>query len=126
MRKLIFPFLMLTVIAACNNNSKTATSASDSSAAQTPNDPEVDKGLNLVAANDCFGCHNISVKIIGPAYQDVANRYKDSSASFIDTLVQRIIKGSSGRWDTTKMTPHPNLPPQDAKVMVKYILSLKQ
>ena len=117
---------MLAVIAACNNSSKTATSASDSSNAQKPNDPEVDKGLNLVAASDCFGCHNVSTKIIGPAYQDVANRYKDSSASIIDTLAQRIIRGASGRWDTTKMTPHPNLPPQDAKTMVKYILSLKQ
>lgn len=126
MKKLIFPFAMLVIIAACNNNSKTSTPVSDSSTTQKPEDPEVDKGLNLVATNDCFGCHSVSSKIIGPAYQDVANRYKDSSAFIIDSLVQRIIKGSSGRWDTTKMTPHPNLPPQDAKLMVKYILSLKQ
>lgn len=125
MKKLIAPFVMLFIILACNNSSNTNSSPSDSATTQSPNDPDVDKGLNLVAANDCFGCHNVSTKIIGPAYQDVANRYKDSSASIVDSLAQRIIRGTSGRWDSTKMTPHPNLAPADARLMVKYILSLK-
>lgn len=126
MKNFAFPLLIACVLIACNNSSKNSTSSSDSSATQQSTDPEVDKGLNLVATNDCFGCHNVSVKVVGPAYQDVANRYKDSSSSIVDSLAHRIIRGSSGHWDTTKMTPHPNLPPADARIMVKYILSLKQ
>lgn len=112
--------------ASCGNNSKSSSSSADSSTTQKPADPEAEKGLNLVATNDCFGCHNVSVKVKGPAYQDVANRYKDSSASIVDTLANRVIRGTSGRWDTAAMTPHPALPVDDAKTMVKYILSLKQ
>lgn len=114
------------LLASCGNNSQSSSSSSDSSTTQKPSDPEVEKGLSLVATNDCFGCHNVSVKVKGPAYQDVADRYKDSSASIVDTLANRVIRGTTGRWDTAVMTPHPTLTTDDARTMVKYILSLKQ
>lgn len=114
------------ILASCGNNSQSSSPSADSSATQKPADPEAEKGLSLVATNDCFGCHNVSVKVKGPAYQDVADRYKDSSASIVDTLANRVIRGTSGRWDTAAMTPHPTLPIDDARTMVKYILSLKK
>ena len=126
MRKIVMTCFVVGMLAACSNNSQSSSSSVDSSSTQKPTDPEAEKGLNLVATNDCFGCHNVSVKVKGPAYQDVANRYKDSSASIVDTLANRVIRGTSGKWDTAAMTPHPTLPIDDARTMVKYILSLKQ
>jgi cytochrome c len=64
-------------------------------------------------------------KITGPSYTDVANRYQPTP-EVIDTLVTKIIEGGSGRWGTQVMNAHPNLSREDAQLMVKYVLSLKQ
>jgi len=126
MRKIVMTCFVVGILASCSNNSQSSSSSADSSTTQKPADPIAEKGLDLVSTNDCFGCHNVAVKVKGPAYQDVANRYKDSSASIVDTLAQRVIRGTTGRWDTAVMTPHPNLSMEDARTMVKYVLSLKQ
>ncbi len=78
-----------------------------------------------MAASDCFTCHKIDSKVIGPAYNDVAAKYPATEAN-IDTLANKIIKGGSGVWGTTPMSGHPAVSVEDAKTMVKYILSLKK
>ena len=44
----------------------------------------------------------------------------------IDHLADKIIAGGQGVWGAIPMTPHPTLSKDDAKEMVKYILSLKK
>jgi cytochrome c len=80
------------------------------------------KGEALMANSDCNTCHNAQTKVIGPAFVDVAKKYKDSD---IDMLAQKVIKGGSGNWGTVPMSPHPDLSEADAKEMVKYVLSVK-
>lgn len=80
------------------------------------------KGEALMANSDCNTCHNAQSKVIGPALVDIAKKYKESD---IDMLAEKVIKGGSGNWGTVGMTPHPDLPLNDAKEMVKYILSVK-
>lgn len=122
MRKLFASFLMLSILASCNNSS----SNSSTTTAQKPEDPNAAKGAEVIANNDCLGCHSVSTKIKGPSYEDVAKKYADAPPSIVDTLAEHIIYGSGGHWgDSSKMTPHPNLSLDDAKVAVKYILSLK-
>ncbi|MGZ3958256.1 MAG: c-type cytochrome, partial [Flavisolibacter sp.] len=85
----------------------------------------VEKGLNLIAKNDCLTCHQVEVKTTGPAYMDVAAKYPNNEA-VIDSLSNKVIKGGSGNWGTVPMTPHPSLSKEDARSMVKYVLSLKK
>ena len=126
MRKACFIVTLLAFMAACgSNDSKDKKEDSKEVTAQeAPMDPEIEKGLNLVANNTCFQCHDVSVKKIGPAYEAVAEKYQDDPA-IIDTLSSRIIKGSVGHWGTVPMTPNSEVSEADAKTMVRYILSLK-
>lgn len=114
---------------ACGNNAaekkvdeaKPATEAAAPAAVPAATD---DKGIELIAGSDCLTCHKVNEKAIGPAYIDVAKKYTADEAT-IDTLAAKIIKGGSGHWGEIPMTPHPALSVDDAKTMVKYILSLK-
>jgi cytochrome c len=79
----------------------------------------------LIANYDCNTCHKVDVKIVGPAFQDVAKKYEPTQAN-IDTLANKIINGGKGNWGDIPMAPHPTLAVADAKEIVKYILSLKK
>ena len=64
------------------------------------------KGKSLIDESDCFSCHRIEVKSIGPSYLQVAQRYKnDPGAPAI--LARRIIAGSVGIWGEHAMSAHP-------------------
>ncbi len=82
-----------------------------------------DEGLKLIEGADCLSCHKIDAKLVGPSYQDVAAKYTDAD---IDKLAQKVIEGGKGNWGDIPMTPHPGLDKENAKLMVKYILSLKK
>jgi len=123
MKKLLVSFLAIGLFASCGNNS---TPSSDSAKQEATTDPDVEKGLDMIAASDCLTCHKVSEQLVGPPYQQVATKYKDSSSAIIDTLSHRIIRGSTGHWGEAQMTPHPNLSVDSARAMVKYVLSLKE
>jgi cytochrome c len=82
------------------------------------------KGLALLAKYDCATCHTTNKKIVGPAFQDVANKYAGNDTA-INFLAQKIINGGGGVWDTIPMSQHINLSENDAEQIVKYIISLK-
>ena len=129
MKKTFVIFGLALVVAACNSNSNK--SAGDSTATTTAaTSPATSAsadtaGLALIKKNDCLTCHKVDQKVIGPAYQDVANKYT-SSPAVIDTLANKVIKGGSGNWGAIAMSPHPSLSEADAQEMVKYILSLNK
>ncbi|MEO6849901.1 MAG: c-type cytochrome, partial [Mucilaginibacter sp.] len=82
-------------------------------------------GAQLIAKYDCLGCHKEHEKLIGPAYADVAAKYT-SSPAVIDTLANKVINGGKGNWGDVPMSGHPSISMDDARSMVKYILSLKK
>ncbi|HYE56681.1 MAG TPA: c-type cytochrome, partial [Chitinophagaceae bacterium] len=86
---------------------------------------EYDQGLNLVATSDCLTCHQINQKITGPSYAEIAAKYEPTKEN-ITMLAGKIIKGGSGNWGQIPMTPHPDVKQEEAELMVKYVLSLKQ
>jgi cytochrome c len=131
MKKFFIVLGITSVVLACNSAGDGDKQATDTSAAQTTTDNTAppatasdEKGLELIGASDCTTCHAIDQKKIGPAYIDVAKKYEPTQA-VIDTLVSKIIHGGQGVWGTVPMTAHPDLSQDDAKEMVKYILSLK-
>nr|WP_234109333.1 c-type cytochrome [Chryseobacterium sp. R2A-55] len=81
------------------------------------------EGLALIEGADCLTCHKIDTKVVGPSYQDVANKYTDAD---IDMLAQKIIDGGKGNWGEIPMTPHAGMSKETAKKMVEYILTLKK
>jgi cytochrome c len=129
LKKYIITFSFLVLIAACGTGSSNS-SSSDSSAAATAaatdlsGNPDYVKGLALIAKNDCLTCHKVDEKVIGPAYDSVANRYAGMDTA-VTHLAHKVIKGGSGVWGTVAMTPHDSLSEADAEQMVKYILLLK-
>ena len=128
MKKMMLLIAMAGIIYACNSGDENAATGEkkDSLAAETPAPAAADneKGLELVAASDCTTCHKINEKNIGPAYADVAKKYEPTEAN-IDSLASKVINGGVGVWGTVPMTPHPDLSREDAREMVKYVLSLK-
>ncbi|MBA4056535.1 MAG: PKD domain-containing protein, partial [Marivirga sp.] len=80
-------------------------------------------GLNLISKSDCKSCHIIDKKSVGPSYLDVAQKYKND-ADGQERIASKIISGGSGVWGDHAMSAHPQISPQDAATMVKYIISL--
>jgi cytochrome c len=78
----------------------------------------------LLQQYKCYTCHADSESKTGPAYVDVATRYRGNPQA-VTILTAAIRKGAhgSGPWH---MPPHPEVSDADAKRMVRYILSLKK
>lgn len=79
-------------------------------------------GKALIASADCRACHNDKEKLVGPAYAEVAKKYKEKD---IPALAKKVIDGGSGVWGPIPMAPHAALSVEDAEAMVKYILTIK-
>lgn len=80
-------------------------------------------GKTLMDKSDCKACHFTDKKSVGPAFIDVAKRYK-GDANAVASLSNKIIKGGGGVWGDAMMTAHPQVSTADASEMVKYILTL--
>lgn len=78
----------------------------------------------LMHAMACFGCHTVSGKSLGPAYLEIANRYRGDRAAS-DALARKIIAGGVGAWgQEAPMPPHPQVSLEQARQMTGWILSL--
>jgi cytochrome c len=70
-----------------------------------------------------MACHQIDKKVVGPAYKEVAAKYKgDAKAPAM--LAEKVIKGGSGAWGATPMPPN-NVTPDEAKKLVAWVLAQK-
>lgn len=84
----------------------------------------VDPALAMMRQSDCFNCHSISQKIVGPALLDVAQKYRGQPGA-LDASVQRVLKGSSGVWGPAQMLAHPLITSDQIQIMVRWIYSLE-
>lgn len=80
-------------------------------------------GDQIIENLDCSGCHAVNERMIGPSYQEIADKYSDKDT---ELLVSKIIEGGSGVWGNVPMSPHPQVSKDEAKKMVEYILTLKK
>lgn len=83
-----------------------------------------EEGLAVMKASDCFTCHRVAQKLIGPSYKDVATKYKGADDVKITELAKKVIAGGVGVWGTVPMRAHPQLTEDDAKKAVRWVLSL--
>ena len=92
------------------------------------NSPDAIHGKVLVENSDCLGCHKSNGQLIGPSFVDIAKKYPSTAAN-INQLANKIILGvtvENGIWGKMPMSAHPQLSSEDAGLMVKYILSVKE
>jgi len=135
--RFLAPFVLSAVfLAACGGGGKDASTEKKEEAASSEApvdnsmvkegaaDAAASKGAALIEQKDCKPCHKVDMKLVGPAYKEVAQKYEATDAN-ISMLVDKIIAGGSGHWGEVAMLPHPDLPKEEATEMVKYILSLK-
>jgi cytochrome c len=80
-------------------------------------------GKRLMDLSDCKACHDVVKKSIGPAYRDVAKKYK-GQRDIESRLADKIINGGGGVWGEQAMSAHPQIKKEEAKEIVKYIMSL--
>lgn len=82
----------------------------------------------LAKKSGCLECHSVDKKVIGPAFHDIAAKYKDDTRARA-VLIETVKKGGKGNWtDVTggvPMPPHsPRLSHADIKRLVDWVLSL--
>jgi cytochrome c len=76
----------------------------------------------MIKKYNCVACHTIDKKLVGPAYKEVAAKYK-GEAGAADKLVEKVKKGGSGVWGAIPMPPNPTVPDGDVRAMVDWILA---
>jgi cytochrome c len=84
--------------------------------------PDAAKAKALAQAKNCLACHAVSTKLVGPAYTEIAKKYKgnkDAEAA----LIKKVIGGGGGVWGTIPMPPNP-VKEDEAKLLVEWILSM--
>lgn len=80
--------------------------------------------LALATSKNCMACHAVDKKLVGPAYKEVAAKYK-SDKTAVDKLTAKVIKGGSGAWGAVPMPANPQVSEADAKKLVTWILATK-
>jgi cytochrome c len=81
-------------------------------------------GPQLAMKYGCLGCHNPQTKIVGPAYREIAAKYRND-ADALSKIDQQIHKGGAGKWGPIIMPPFPQISPGDTKALAEWILGLK-
>lgn len=84
--------------------------------------------LDLAKASGCLACHSVEKKVVGPAWQDVANKYKGDAGAKA-ALVAKVKAGGKGNWtEVTGGVPMPPYSPRvadaDIATLVDFVLGL--
>ena len=77
----------------------------------------------MAKVKNCVGCHAVESTLVGPAFVDVANRYRGFKDA-PQTLSEKILQGSTGEWGSVSMPPQ-NITKEEAIKLAKYILKLR-
>ena len=77
----------------------------------------------LAKKHNCLACHQVAAKSVGPAYKDIAKKYK-GQADAAAKLADKVKKGGSGTWGNIPMPPNAAVPDADVKTLVGWVLSL--
>lgn len=65
----------------------------------------------LAKKSGCLECHSVDKKVIGPAFHDIAAKYKDDARAR-NALIEKVKKGGKGNW--TDVTGGVPMPPHSA------------
>ncbi len=77
----------------------------------------------LAKKHNCTACHQVDKKSVGPAYKDVAAKYK-GQADAAAKLAAKVKKGGQGVWGQVPMPPNAAVPDADVDKLVKWVLAM--
>ncbi|MBI3525685.1 MAG: c-type cytochrome [Betaproteobacteria bacterium] len=77
----------------------------------------------IAAKAGCLACHTRDKRVVGPAYKEVAAKYK-GQADAAAKLADKVRKGGQGVWGPIPMPPNPAAKINDADLnaVVRWIL----
>jgi cytochrome c len=78
--------------------------------------------LDLAKKSNCMSCHTVDKKLVGPAYKDVAAKYK-GQADAVKKLSAKVKAGGKGAWGEVPMPPNAAVKDADIETLVKWILA---
>lgn len=80
----------------------------------------------LADKTGCFMCHKTGKNLLGPAWESVAERYRNNPDAEAH-LMNKILNGGAGAWVDKDMPAYDEslLTTPNRKILVKYIMSLK-
>jgi cytochrome c551/c552 len=79
----------------------------------------------LAQKSTCFNCHNPDMKVVGPAYRDVAAKYRNDPDAKAK-LISQMETGGSGKWGPVPMTPFKGIvAPDDMNKLADWILGYR-
>jgi cytochrome c len=84
-----------------------------------------DPGFALMKASDCFNCHAIEHRVIGPSYLEIADKYRGQPGA-LDVSVQRVRNGSTKVWGEIPMLPHPQHSTDEVTIMLRWVFALEK
>ena len=88
-----------------------------------------DGGLDLARRFGCMACHNVTTAIVGPAFRDVAQRYRaDRAGERAQDAQARLLSklrngGSGARGQVPMPATQSQLSESDARAVVEWILA---
>jgi len=80
--------------------------------------------LALAKKSNCLACHAIDKKVVGPAWKEVAAKYRGDATAEAH-LINKIAVGGSGVWGSMAMPAHPKLSEAERTTLAKFVLNLK-
>ena len=80
---------------------------------------------SMMQKDGCAACHAVDKKIVGPAFQDVAAKYRGDKDA-LAKLSQKVKAGGSGAWGPVPMPANAQVSDADIKALVSWTLSLKK
>ncbi len=84
----------------------------------------VQADAGLAKSSGCMACHMVDKKLVGPAYKDIAAKYKGDSAAEA-SLAGKVKNGTKGTWGPIPMPPNATVSDANIKSLVEWILTLK-
>jgi cytochrome c len=80
-----------------------------------------DEMMDLAKSKACLACHSIDKKIVGPAFKEVAAKYKGQAGAGAE-LAKKVQTGGKGTWGTVPMPPN-KVTDDEALKLVTWVLS---
>jgi cytochrome c len=75
----------------------------------------------LLKKNGCYACHRDVGRMVGPGYNEVAEKYRGESGAEA-RLEQKVRNGGYGVWGQLAMPPHPAIAEDELKALITTIL----
>ncbi|HEU0229753.1 MAG TPA: c-type cytochrome [Burkholderiaceae bacterium] len=82
-------------------------------------------GLAAVESAHCMACHEVRRMRVGPPFEAISRRFAGQRGAE-EYLAHTIRSGGRGRWGAVPMPAQPQVTPEQAVVIAKWILSLSR